>query len=278
MNKVKWITAIWIPLLFTGCVSLSTPKAPATVTILSTRQMLPSPTITLTIQPSQTLTRTATNTLELPTTEQVRECRLPCWWGITPGVTTWDNALKTLEQLKENFKEINVSGVDNYIQIDLLEDGGYVWFRRNDTGVIDGIKLSTSPSKSMEYYELMTEYGEPSDVYLFAYQHFQGDYPPASVILYYADKGILAKYEFAAKLDETTNIITVCPKPTSQELWFRPNGTKYSQSDISQNTLGDGPSIIKIDETTSLSKQDFFTLYKDKNQTKCFETPASLWP
>lgn len=278
MNKVKWITALWIPLLFTGCVSLSTPNVPATMAIPSTRQVLSSPTNTLTVQSSKTLTRTTTNTPELPATGQVSECRLPCWWGITPGVTTWDNALKTLEQLKENFKEINVSGVDNYIQIDLLEDGGYAWFRRNDTGVIDGIKLSTSPLRSMEYYELMTEYGEPSDVYLFAYQHFQGEYPPASVILYYAGEGILAAYEFAAKLDETTNIITVCPTPTSQELWLDPKGTEYSQREISQTVLGDGPTVMQIGEATSLTKHDFYLRYKDKNQTQCFKTPALLWP
>jgi hypothetical protein len=279
MNKVKWITSLWIPLLFTGCVSLSTPKAPATITILPTRQMLPSPTNILTKQPLQTITQTTTSTPELLLTEQVGECRLPCWWGITPGVTTWDNAIKTLEQLKENFREIIVSEVDDYIEIDLLDDGGFVWFRRNDTGVIDEIKLSTTPSRSKEYYELMTEYGEPSDVYLFAYQHFQGDYPPATVILNYAREGILAEYEFTAKLDEIRNTITICPIPERQKIQLERKGTTLSFDEIRNFVMGisDFP-MLKIEDSTSMTKHDFYLLYNDKNQTKCFETPLSLWP
>jgi hypothetical protein len=222
------------------------------------------------------MTQTTTSTPELLLTEQVGECRLPCWWGITPGVTTWDIALKTLEQIKEKYSEITIK--DGYIEMKPPE-GGYVEMYRGDDRNIRKIDITTGPLDGFQYYDLLTEYGEPSDVYLFAYQHFQGDYPPATVILYYAGEGILAEYELTAKLDEIRNTITICPIPERQKIQLKRKGTTLSFDEIRNFVMGisDFP-MLKIEDSTSMTKHDFYLLYKDKNQTKCFETPLSLWP
>ena len=269
-------------MLIAGCGSLPpTNSAQATETTLPTKQITLLPMGNSTQQPSLTLTHALTKTSELQQTEQVGECRLPCWWGITPGVTTWETAYNILEQLKSPSSEIEVYGPSMSSK---MPEGGYLGMSHDDAGIINAIGISTSHSNGVEYYDLLTEFGEPNEIYIFTYKDFQTRPPwlgkgerPANVIVYYAGKGILADYEFFGKLDEITNLISVCPRPTLQRIWLRPDGTVYSQSDIRQITLGDGPNILKIDEATSLNKQDFFTRYKDKNQTGCFETPASLW-
>jgi hypothetical protein len=287
MKKLNWLMVFIVALLLAGCSDVATPiatlEASATVAIPSQTISTPSRTSTFTPKPSLTFTQTMTQTLEPFSTETLGECKLPCWWGITPGVTTWVDALNKLVNQRSQLVETEIhSGATE----SKLPNGlGYVWVYRKDDGIVYWIDISTSPYDGIQYYDLLTKYGEPSEIYLFTYQYFQTRPPwlgkgerPAYVILYYADKGILSEYEFAAKWDETTNIITVCPTPTSQELWLDPKGTEYSQREISQTVLGNGPDVMKIDEATSISKQDFYLLYKDKNQIGCFETPASLWP
>jgi hypothetical protein len=43
---------------------------------------------------------------------------------------------------------------------------------------------------------------------------------------------IICQKKLFSKLDETTNLIKVCPKPTDPELWLGPKGTDYSQNEI----------------------------------------------
>lgn len=276
---------IVVALLLAGCSSSAAP--PATLEVSTTEAtptqatVTPSMTTTFTPEPSLKSTQTVTQTLKPFSTEAIGDCRLPCWWDITPGVTTWDMAYKILNQMKAPSADIEVYDLSVSSK---LPDGGYIGMSRDDSGIINAIGISTSYSNGVEYYDLLTEFGEPSEIYFFTYKDFQTRPPwlgkgerPANVIFYYASKGILADYEFFGKLDETTNLISVCPRPTLQRIWLRPDGTEHSQSDIHQITLGDGPIFMKIDEATSLTKHDFYLRYKDKNQTGCFETLVSLW-
>jgi hypothetical protein len=289
MNKRKWFIAFGISLLLVRCNSFSSSNITQTTEIIEpTRQNTPSPIITstqepsptstLTQRPSPTLTQTMTNTPEPQLTEPVGECRLPCWWGITPGLTTWDNALKKLESHELQTVEPDYAGIK------LPNNLGSVGVYRKEDGLVYWIEINSRPFKGIQYYDLLTDYGEPSEIYFYTFNAFQTRPPwlgkgerPAHVIYYYASKGILADYEFFGKLNETTNIITVCPKITDQKLWLDTIGTEYTKSDISQNVQGGGLTLLKIEEATPFSKHDFYMLYKDKKQTKCFETPLSLW-
>jgi hypothetical protein len=280
MNKLNWLMAVGVVFLLAGCSNLAAPtvtlKAIATEVTPTQVTIAPSVTNTLLPKPSLTSTHTVTQTFQPFSTELIAECRLPCWWGITPGVTIWDQALDTLSHLKNNYKELSTT--DIYISIDMLE-GGYITLRRNKSNIIDDIDLSTSHSNGIEYYDLLSEFGEPSNIYLFAYEHYQGDYPPATVILYYEGEGILATYEFNSKIDETNNIITVCPIPEIQRINLSPKGTISSFDAIRNYVIGisDFP-IPKIEDSSNITKHDFYTRYRDKNQKKCFESPTSLWP
>jgi hypothetical protein len=290
MEKTGWLIYIWTIVLITGCGSQVTPvtvkptaflRPTIAITSLPTNSL--SPTSIPIQQPFSTFTPTMANTPTGTLTEHDGECLLPCWWGITPGITTWEEALTKLKDKKSQM--IETEEHYNETESKLPNKLGFVWVYRRDDGKVNWIDISSKPLDGIQYYDLLAKYGEPSEIFFFTYNNFQTRPPwiksnerPANVILYYAGEGILAEYEFFGKLNETTNLITVCPTLTSQELWLDPKGTKYSQSEINQTVLGNGPDVIKIDEATSISKQEFYTLYKDKTQTKCFETPSSLWP
>jgi hypothetical protein len=85
-------------------------------------------------------------------------------------VTTWDTAYKVLEQLKSPSSEIEVY---DPAMSSKMPEGGYVGMTHDDSGIINAIGISTSHSNGVEYYDLLTEYGEPSEIYLFTYKDFQ---------------------------------------------------------------------------------------------------------
>jgi hypothetical protein len=287
MKKINLFIILGVVLLLAGCSSLAAPtamlEASATEAIPTQITITPSRTSIFTPKPSLTFTQTMTQTLEPFSTETLGECKLPCWWGITPGETTWVDALNKLENQKLQLVETEIhSGAT---ESKLLNGLGYVWVYRKDDGTVYWIDISSRPYEGIQYYDLLTDYGEPSEIYIFSHKDFQTRPPwlgkgerPAYIIFYYAGEGIYAEYWFFGTLNENTNRITVCPTPTHQEMYLEPVGTEYSQNELSQiYSGGDTVPILKIDEATSLSKHDFYMRYKDKNQSGCFETPVSLW-
>jgi hypothetical protein len=287
MKQTIWLMIFGMAFLLTGCSNVVAPTATletsATEVIPTQITSTPSMTKSFTPEPSLTSTQTLPQTQEPLSTESIGVCRLPCWWGITPGATTWEETLTKLKNKKSQM--IETEEHYNATESKLPNELGYVWVYRREDGKVNWIDISSKTLGGIQYYDLLTDYGEPSEIYIFTYKDFQTRPPwlgkgerPANVFFYYAGKGILAEYEFFGKLNETTNLITICPTPTSQELWLDPVGTEYEQKVISQIALGDGPTIQRIDEATSLTKHDFYLLYKDKIQIGCFETPASLWP
>jgi hypothetical protein len=288
MRKLVWLLSMWVIILITGCRSPTTPVAvkPSDFiqpTIASTPSLTspPHPSSTPVQKPTSTFILTLTNTTATNPTELIGVCRLPCWWGITPGDTNWDQALDSL--LQSHGKGLTTSDISITVE---NGENDFVRFRRNEKDIIEKIYLVATPSNGVKYFDLLTEYGQPSDIYLFTYKNMQTTPPwlglgerPAYVIFYYADMGILANYEFFGKVDDAQNIITVCPAPTSQNIQLSPKGTNLSFDEIKSFVMGisDFP-MLKIEDSTSMSKNDFYMLYKDKEQTKCFETPASLWP
>jgi hypothetical protein len=288
MKNISWLMVIIIALLLAGCNNAANPtatlKASATAAIPTKITVTPSMTTTFTPEPWLTLTRTETQTLKSFSTDAIGECRLPCWWGITPGVTTWEETLTNLKNKKSQM--IETEEHYNATESKLPNELGYVWVYRRDDGKVNWIDISSKPLGGIQYYDLLTEYGQPSDIYLFTYHNFQTRPPwlglgerPAYVILYYADKGILANYEFFGKVDDAQNVITVCPTPTSQELELSPEGTNLSFDEIKSFVMGisDFP-MLNIEDSSNINNHDFYTKYKNKNDAGCFETPASLWP
>lgn len=100
-------------------------------------------------------------------------CRLPCWEGITPGITKADEALKVFQN---NFliKEPTLSSISYFGENYLLwkwsapkrdySDGGFAAYKVNDpTKTIVAIIPKYDPVR-FSYKEIVTVFGEPSHV------------------------------------------------------------------------------------------------------------------
>jgi len=120
MVKKKFLSLIFaFSLIFVGCISENTPREEhaLSTTIIPSSTLLPTekmsvPTATFII-PTPTLYLTPLPTLSFYKTvylmyEANNICSLPCWWGITPGVSTWTEA----KQYIEHFNPTRSFGVE----------------------------------------------------------------------------------------------------------------------------------------------------------------------
>lgn len=117
-HKTKTFTILTLLLLALGCrapqptrtsaVDIHMPTSTVTpVHPTSTSPLTPTPTQTKTLTPTLTPTPTWTPLPTIPPDERLDAmldllytnagCRLPCWWGIIPGETSWTSARRFLQ-------------------------------------------------------------------------------------------------------------------------------------------------------------------------------------
>jgi hypothetical protein len=88
-----------IPLSLTATSELRIVTETASVTPITTATAVP-PTLT----PAPTLTTRQAQEMVLDLLKNNAGCELPCYWGITPGETTWQDALIYLASFSERFE------------------------------------------------------------------------------------------------------------------------------------------------------------------------------
>ncbi len=194
----------------------------ATVHVPPTQTETPTallPTATPTSQPKPTINLDgADKGLELMTTNG--GCELPCWWGITPGETTWETASDFLDdfvvQIWENnpttivedgqVKELLVYSVDFIIQGELVAYGqpGAMYAKYS---VYDGLvhTIQTPSFGSQDKYllpNMLALLGNPDEALIEI-----TDVPVApekiiSLVVFFADSGVTAEYH--AYVDNST--------------------------------------------------------------------------
>jgi hypothetical protein len=141
--KLKFLSlALGISLILIGCISENIPreKYAASTVIIPSSTLLP--TETLTLIPTETKTSVPTSTFIIPTPtlyltplptlsfyktayllyEANNICSLPCWWGISPGISTWTES----KQWIEHFDPSRSFGVEEVINPRILPNRQHI--------------------------------------------------------------------------------------------------------------------------------------------------------
>jgi hypothetical protein len=255
------------------------PSFPAEPTI--SPQPIPTPTKILrpTLSPDQA------QALALKMIKTNGDCLLPCWLGIEPGKTTWDEAFDNLNTFADHISTLtsDVYGIifkfpQNTYRVDKT---GATVFVRN--GIVDQIMTPEDISLS----ELLSKYGSPTEIRIRAIGYNTMDpIGRFTLVLFYNDKGIMAVYDGT---NEKSQIIHICPKHIlgPQQVWLLwAPADILTFSDAGRQTLliSDYPppaeeDYITLEQLTDLSIEAFTQRYKDpKNQSVCIEIHAPDWP
>jgi hypothetical protein len=259
----------------------------------------PLPTMTLTPTPTPELTRTPLPTLLPEAAEKLVKdllvnnggCILPCWWGIMPGVTVWNDANQFLATFT------TVEGPVNFTINGIRELGYQVSYQLNtqvsdigfgiSDGVVDDIAMdSESTIWGHTLPQLLENNGQPEEVYLY----LMPDSPDGSwffLLINYPEQGILARYtgqatrwaEFGSGGEVVPIKYSICPIGIGPELWLRPPGTPIQ---IKGNPALGGTDFTRylkaLPDVTKMSLEEFYSTFRGADATTCFDTPADAWP
>lgn len=244
-------------------------------------------------------------------------CRLPCFWGITPGESSKEVAINILSPLvnisdqygydfssNDGYIDLNYSDSDNITLETTIE-----YFSEND--VISQISVQISEGKdfitsagdhgSIDIFDsntftnhihpytltsMLSTYGKPEAVLI---QTFNSESSLGKniiggfdILLLYPSKGMLVHYETQMKV--RNNFVYGCPKDSHVELKLFPSGKKDSFAHYLSKTEWSGFWPLPIKKPYWIPIQDATNMTLDQfyktfivSSDNCIETPTKLW-
>jgi hypothetical protein len=250
-------------------------------------------------RPSSTLRPTWTPLPTLPAEEALKMvhelfttnagCRLPCWWGITPGVTTWEEARQffaafTTDIIQRDSVQITEKGI-TYVEtgfgvrfaVEGVPSGGAV-----SLGVINSeistIHLGKLPIQyTIPLHQFLEEYGPPTQIFMRTFANAPDLPLPFILILFYENQGIMAIYDYEA--ERVGDLLHSCPMPVGTILWLWSQEIEMDDEDIEFRVLGPDPSkpLRLLEEVTDYTTDSFYQTFKETDIETCIDTPVEHW-
>ncbi|HWQ46501.1 MAG TPA: hypothetical protein VN376_06515 [Longilinea sp.] len=255
-----------------------------------------TPTVTPSITATQTVTHTPTPTSRpiptriptLPFEEAMARidelnatnggCEYPCFWGITPGVTTYDEALEILVPLIEEDEErwvYSTTATNHFDLVDTIE-GSY---DENTVSLTLSERVVARISVQSEFLmtDVLQRLGPPDDVYYSFANNILID-PGYHIILDYGSSGIYVTFydETGAQYDRVDHylVMQVCGRYVGlggTGLYFWDPSKPDSAPDVFSNY---GDALTNIRDGMGMTPQEFYDLYADPNSTNCLTDPT----
>ena len=220
------------------------------------------------------------------------DCVLPCWWGITPGVTS----LGTTRQLMEtygvrfalwNWTLLEKAGgtvVSSSYELGFPDDPAFDDWRVSIGAVgdrVSWIDLSdvTSGSK-FSLGSLLHEYGPPEDGWVSVGISPEGGYLPMWLFVSYPHQLFFAFYEFGAS--SMGSYVVACPDDRGPSLAIWSKEDPLSVEALLRQALGPpvrgiGRPIVDLMEGIGMTIEGFCTAYSGPPSGRCIRTPSHLW-
>jgi len=298
------ITAILIGAVYlAGCTArVPSPSPIPTISETATPEPSLTPSPTLTPTATRTARPTATTSREpLPTLppaealEKVRElletnggCTFPCWWGITPGETNWEEVVDTLQPIAwriSSFKDHPVYKDkvtrEFYFAIDdqptLMNSLMVIFVLEKETLEVEWI-VSGQP---FNIEELLLSFGVPEEIWVTA------DGIPVtgpvvySIDLFYSQIGIMTGISNYAEMIHKNgeDFALICNSALIDDafgLLFFPPDTRmdYQEFYIEDKRPNE---FLPIQTATNMTPEDFYDLVLSGGPNECFEIPMSNW-
>lgn len=264
----------------------STPTNPPTPKSTEALTLTPSPTATFAWTPVPTLAPDAALEALLQLYNNNGGCELPCWWGITPGKTTWAEARTKLAPLgwmdgpwgEEETKRYDFS----FAVPEQLAPWEYFEPHLGvKNGIVMGISVNShwvTPDFDYSLSGLLQVFGPPDEIWLEVVTDTPYD-PYYDIDLFYAVKGM--RLRASGIIQAQNNHFTICPQefkfdsyPPTLSLWD--SSARIKHQDISYSTMGsktvDSPDFRLLEELSSdFGRMDFYQTYLDPKATPCFE-------
>jgi hypothetical protein len=185
-------------------------------------------------------------------------CNLPCWWGIVPGKTNWNEAWQFLGRFSTNSKPCQLSLVENkdmpgyipfiaYLKVPNENPslpGELALLIKADTFTVEYINVKELNTKPYTISNLFSKYGQPENIYIFGGNTQAGR--RYTLYLYYPAHGFISAYESSMVVEEgSDNSWKVCFRESANLTVWSEN--KYMTINDMANSLPNAvPSLDSI--------------------------------
>jgi len=266
---------------------------------------LKPPTATVPIAPPQT-TGLAPTWTQLPTLDPEdarallmelehtnKGCMLPCWWGITPGETTWEEARQffaTFAILEPGSTgTITIAGQTYpvhsyhvaYQDAGNVRDAATFYVRE---GVITEVSVGMdSTAQAFGIRELLRAHGVPKEVWINTFSAAGPSsrpegFLPFRILVLYRDRGFMAFYDFEGHISEGT--VVGCPEGVAPRIysWSQDEASLWTDERVQLVSLGPDSSELKgLEQVSSWNVDDFYAAFTSGSEGACIETPSEKW-
>lgn len=262
-------------------------RATSTLSSTATPQVIvtSSPTSLSTASPTApaTLTPDQAQVLVSSLLEDNAGCRLPCWWGFTPGQTAWQQAWSFLAQFDSGIEVVRVTEQLAFAEVFIPTQPGVYPMHQRYTIQHDLITtISISDIGEISTYQLsrlLANYGQPEEIWLSTYATYPGE-RPFVIVLLYSEQGILATYnasEQGAEMHE--GLIHGCLRASAGlRLWAPTVKLSFREAAGLFNWEIDDAPYLPLADTTDMTVEEFYQFFREPTTIPCLDTPTQLWP
>ncbi len=270
----------------------------------------PTPTTTTTWTPIPTLSPDKAQAKVLELLKTNGGCKLPCWWGVTPGVSTdadFEALFTPYSAISPFYKGESYKSVEFEFGQEIITFLNIYYRTRPDQNTIDIIDVSTWALRKigdktyqeaytsgyyhllLKYYSLpqiLTVYGVPSKISMTVRFDLYDGRPPSpsqrfgtlNLHLFYPEKGIFVIYEMA--LSNEGEYGKACPSESYVSLTLSPPDIDGHYEKLFSSRLSEGEDFDydkPTEEAINMSLEEFYETFRTLNQ-ECVQTPLSIWP
>lgn len=292
------ITFVLFLCILSGCVSQISPERPLTVSPISTRTdaavvttfLVSTPTPTPAPKPTPTHIPLLTS-MPIHWLENTQECQLPCWWGMTPGKTTIQQAREIMLTYTGQKGDIPKDKVNHYTEYQYgirIGDTPFlialIYLYEKD-GLLEGIKIYSEDYQDRDLFwkewhdfrsvNFLITYGEPSNGQVLLF--WERPSPTTHEVLYrmlfeYNVRGIMVEY--GGLTENIDNLYTICPDTNTEPFFqmFLSNPEKVVFISPFEKL-----SSLPFSESSSVTLKDYFRQVISNPEDSCFTNPQSKW-
>jgi hypothetical protein len=230
-------------------------------------------------------------------------CKLPCWWGVTPGVTPWADVESFLDymgaitgkyKLEDGLIYHGTSGFDvqslegviantvDFLERNALIELIYIYS--------EGFSNPLAFQEQWSHFSperVIKEFGEPSRVFFESSSSgpvTEDRVAGYTLWIFYDRIGVLILYNGYGDFGRTFHF---CPKLENGE--DIRSLEMYLQSTNNTNPIEETAGIIgleinpyprvqSIEEAAGISTTEFYNLFIKEGEQACFDTPRHIWP
>jgi hypothetical protein len=234
--------------------------------------------------PTFTLEQARSYVLDLLNTNG--NCRLPCWWGIIPGHTNWQEASRVLKTFSIHFSVYPIQdGLYAEVSFPTPMEVPYAYELFQSYLIIDDVVQEIEVYNydfASHYYlpEFLKTYGQPEEIWIRTEQPGVRSSGPFELVLFYPSQGILMNTPGGDGSIEG-NIIRNCLRNMNWPflyLWSPEQQKTFIEAEQQYLTYPDSTFFLSLFEATGMTVEEFYENFIDPETAVCLETPLDLWP